>query len=275
MENFCYDIIYEISRYLGDKDLFNLLVTCRMFRSYIELYYERKNIRYYDVNKYRLWKEKIKRLYVECDYLFEHSCNILEKLYYKWKGYMRIVKKKTYISTYRYIILIKPVCLNLDGFNSLRKLEFDKFFNEELPRLPDSLRHIIFGKHFNKSIDNLPNGIEKIEFDYRSKFNQMINKYPDNLKEIVYGKEYIYSINNLPNNVEIIDMKYCSYNNYNIIKLPSNLKILILRRENKICCNIPNNTKVFAYEFSFFDSNNPHIKNIKWLYGNKIESVSF
>lgn len=262
------DLLNLIFKMLNNKDLFNLFLINKYFYHHIKILYIKKIILYDSIQKYRIPSDSIIKLKIESTYIYECELNFFQRLYYYYRlGYQKVIKKKTYISSYKYIIYVKPIILQINNFSNLQHIEFNDFFNQPLNfTFPPLIKSIKFGKRFQHSIDNLPDTIESIEFVYNALFDQKINRYPLNLKRIKFGKCFFYDINNLPDTVEVIHMGYSSYNKMNIWKLPSNLKILILRGNIKITCEIPDSVKVYAYELSFFKNINPQHKNINYYF---------
>lgn len=265
MENIPYDILYEISKYLSDRDLFHLLIVDKYFYQYISLYLRRKVIQYKHITKYKINTNYVYGLLVKCEFIHESNMNIFQKFYYLWKHY--VAQKKKHKKNYHYTIYVHPIRLQISNLTYLNKIVFDDYFNQELNfTFPPNVKFIHFGKRFSRSIDNLPDSIEKIEFDYRSFFSQKIKHYPMNLKEIVYGRCFIHDIDNLPDSVEIIKLK-SPHNHCVITKLPRNLTMLLLYGDNTVECEVGEKVKIYTYEHSYLKLKK-HINGtiIKWSY---------
>jgi hypothetical protein len=258
------DLIYEITKKLKNKDLYHFLTCNRFLYQFIGLYYERTILNY--SNPF-LRKELVVNLSIGCSYIYENNLNFFEKLVYFFKKYYRYWKKKSYLNTYRYSILVKHVDIKISEFRNLNKLIFDDFFNQELVfDFPSQLKHIVFGKRFNQKIDELPDSIEKIEFDHRSLFNQKISKYPSHLKEIILSRMFNQPLENLPDSLEIINMKHCDYFFQNIDALPKNIKILILRGNINVECEIGKNVMIYKYMYSQIQFKDENVNVKTWCY---------
>ena len=178
-----YDIVKIISNYLNDKELLNFLSTCKLYKNFDDIYFEKKiiSINYNRTNV----------LDMKFDYaIFIETYLKCQILYINLENPLNLFPPK-----------LKSLDINSDNFIILEKL-------------PKTLVELYLNNEFNNSIDNLPKNLKKLTL--RDKFNQKINNLPNLLHELNLGLKFNQYLDNLPLTLKILNMENCEYFNFSI-----------------------------------------------------------
>jgi hypothetical protein len=92
--------------------------------------------------------------------------------------------------------------------NSITHLIFGSKFNQSVNYLPNSITHLTFGYWFNQSVNNLPNSITHLTFSFNSIFNQQVDNLPSSITHLTFGSCFNQPLNNLPINLKEINFDY-------------------------------------------------------------------
>ncbi|AUV58080.1 F-box and FNIP repeat-containing protein, partial [Bandra megavirus] len=217
------DIIICILNFLNDCDKMNFMKTCKEYYNYRDCI-NYTDIYEYDIIRKLSFKNRFKRLIYQ-DYI--PNTNTINngganKFYFYMKKLDEPIPNETTHLIYKnkifnplfpipnsvtYLKFKKPIVdmmiripnsvinLKIKGWindwsiipNSVTRLKFGKFFDQEIEYIPNSVTHLKFGKNFNKSIWNsIPNSVTHLTFG--EKFNQNIkNCIPNSVTHLTFG----------------------------------------------------------------------------------------
>ncbi|ARF12465.1 FNIP repeat protein [Klosneuvirus KNV1] len=257
------DIIFEISKYAHRIALLNLLSTCKLYKSFDDIYFDKYALNLKcKINKLNGKKyHQIANIITKCTKVIynikDNSCSggFLNADKTSWLSFgdkfndelvnlprnIKILKlgnkfNKSFDNINNIVysnsfyrgdqLKLHRSHRNHISFYNLHTLVLGKRFNQPIDGLlPPTLKRLFLGRDFDQSVDNLPNGLEVLHLG--KNFNHPVDKLPSGLLELVVGESFNQSIDNLPDSIIILKKNNKSYRNtynYPINKLPLNLE---------------------------------------------------
>lgn len=276
------DIIYEISKYAHRLSLLNLLSTCKLYKGYEHIYYDKYALNLkcklskLDAIKYSVIRNIVPKCTKVIYNIKDNSCSVIflrsDKI--TWLSFgdkyddeliniprnVKVLKvgnkyNKPFTSTvtnYRNDIYrgdgykIHQTIRNHISFYKLTTLVLGKRFNQAVDGLlPPTLKRLFLTGDFDQSVDNLPLGLEILHLS--KKFDHSVDNLPPNLIELIFCKEFKHSIDKLPDSIKILKRKCTPY------YYSSNMYDSIINK-------LPNNLEEFSWNWWYGGQNRGQTK---------------